>query len=157
MLHVAQPHEAPTLMKAFQAYPNVFPFLRQDFLRREIAAGHVLYDFGAVAIVKQMRRRGRSGTWSYPAGTWQMPEIVRTPDAGPWGVLQLFRGILQDYVQDHLLFGTVRDDNTQSVRWHQAMGYTRVGDIAWKQGTLPGGVWLYDAHLTKPFDTVGAP
>jgi len=45
-----------------------------------------------------------------------------------------------------VLFGTVRDDNTQSIAWHTSLGYKRVGDIMWQQKgrPLPGGVWMFD-------------
>lgn len=143
-MHVATLDELKEIERAFRAYPDVFPFIRRDFLQREIAAGRMLHDHGIVAIVKQMKRPQRYGTWRCSAGMWNMPELVKTSAATGMSAYVFFRKVLDEYVGDQVLFGTVRDDNSQSVLWHQAMGYTRVGDIVWSHGTLPGGVWAYD-------------
>lgn len=143
-MKLATADDLAVVESSFRAYKDIFPFIRRDFLQREIAAGRVLYDHGMVAIVKQMQRAGHSGTWRYERGYWQMPELVRTAAASPMGALTFFRALLSEHVGDNVLFGTIREDNTYSVKWHLAMGYKRVGDIAWKNGTLPGGVYAYD-------------
>jgi hypothetical protein len=151
-VHIATLDELKPIEAAFKAYPKVFPFIRRDFLQREIAEGRILREHGVIAIVKQMKRAGRCGTWRYSAGVWQMPELVKEPEARGIMILWFFQNLLRDYVQDNILFGSVRDDNTQSVCWHKAMGYKRVGDIMWSNGTLPGGVWMYDNRVTKGLD-----
>jgi len=137
---------------AFHAYKDIFPFIRRDFLQREIAAGRVLYDYGIVGIIKQLKRPQRYGTWRAERGWWNMSEIVRTPEATSPGAYIFLRKLLQEHIGDSVLFGTVRDDNTRSIQWHTLMGYKRVGDIVWKNGTLPGGVWMLDnRHHTALF------
>lgn len=150
MLRRATAHDLGAIQHAFRAYPDIFPFIRQDFLTREIQAGRVIYDFGMVAILKQMQRGGRLGTYRYSKGVWQMPELVKTDRATAWSSLQLFRAILDECVQDNILFGSVRNDNLVSLQWHRQMGYRDVGTITWKNGTLPGSIWEYDNRSTHP-------
>lgn len=142
-LHVATLDDLPAIEAAFKSYKGIFPYVRRDYLQREIAGGHVIYDSGVVAIVKQFKRNGRVGEYRYSAGEWHLHELVAEKTAPAGATFRLFKMLLRDYVKNGRIIGCIREDNQRSIDWHKLMGFKRVANIAWKQNTIPGGVWLY--------------
>jgi hypothetical protein len=62
----------------FQKHSDVFPHVRQDTLKRQIAAHHCIYQDGVIITFQQYRRRTRVGDVQVPAGTIMLHQIVNS-------------------------------------------------------------------------------
>ncbi len=120
----------------------IFAFIRQDYLERCVRAGILYYDNGVIAVIKQYKVPVKK--YGIMKGDWSMPELLNTNPSNVTAIMVFMRKVLKELVQDGRLYGTIRDDNTNSVKWHLIFGYKRVADIVWSNGTLPGGVYMYD-------------
>jgi len=150
MLRLAKLEEVSEICRAFQKFekrqkekglPPVFSFVRHDYLKRCVESGTLYYDNGMIAVLKQYKVKTKYG--SRP-GDWCMPEVLSVTD-NPLHVISFYKRIIAEKVKSARLYGTIRDDNTISLAFHTALGYRRVGDISWSNGTLPGGVFVYES------------
>lgn len=146
MIHVATPDELKEIEGIFRE-PHVkrmMPFIRRDYLQREISAGHVYYENDVVLIARPVRRNGRIGGYSYKAGQWHLVDLAASKRAKPMATFALVMRFLREVVCDKIVYCEVRLDNEESLKFHDAMGFKRTADIVWANGTLPGVVYVYD-------------
>jgi|ERR1035441_4372401 hypothetical protein len=149
-LRLATLEEVPLICKEFQKFekkqktdgkPPVFAFIRQDYLKRCVSDGSLYFDNGIIAVMKQYKVRTKYGN---KKGEWGLLELLNTNLTDNFAILKFMYKVLHDKVKDSKLYATIRDDNTQSIKFHTAFGYKRTKDIVWSNGTLPGGIYVYD-------------
>jgi len=126
----------------FRAHKNVFPHVRQDALKRRIAARQCIYQDGVVITFQQYRKRTKVGTVSIPAGSIMLHQIVNSEQFNGAG-RRVFRQFCEQIVKPSHgdLYLTVRTENTVACRFYERHGLTPVGSIAWKKGTITGLIY----------------
>jgi len=62
----------------FQKRKDIFPFKRQDKLKREIAAGQVVWQDGVVIVWQKYKKRTRVGDVQIPAGSVMLHQILNS-------------------------------------------------------------------------------
>ena len=148
-LRLAKLEEVKEICRAFQQFekrqkekglPPVFAFVRHDYLKRCVEDGTLYYDDGVIAVLKQYKVKTKYGSRK---GDWCMPEVLSVTD-NPLKVVRFYKRALAEKVKEARLYGTIRNDNKVSLDFHTALGYKRVGEISWSNGTLPGGVYVYE-------------
>jgi len=148
-LRLAKMEEIPEICRAFQKYekelkrngqPPIFSFVRQDYLKRAVKSKTLYYDHGVIAVLKQYKVRSKYGARK---GDWSIPEILNTTN-NPLNAIYFLKKVVREKLNDSSLWGTIRDDNKNSIEYHEAFGFQRVADISWSKGTVPGGIYVYE-------------
>jgi hypothetical protein len=149
-LRLAKMKEVPQICREFRnlekqlkakGQPPIFSFVRQDYLERCVKAGILYFDHDVIGVVKQYKVNQKHGIRK---GDWYIPEILNTKPNNVMGTFAFVRTVLEEKVKDARLYGTIRDDNTMSVKFFTTFGYKRVADLSWSKGTIPGGLYVYD-------------
>jgi hypothetical protein len=155
LLRLAKIEEVPQIHKEFQKFekkqklegkPPVFAFIRQDYLKRCVADATLYFDDGIIAVLKQYKVRTKYGN---EKGEWGLLELLNTNLSNNFTILKFMHKLLDEKVKNSKLYATIRDDNVASIKFHTAFGYKRTKDIMWSNGTLPGGVYVFNNMKDK--------
>jgi RimJ/RimL family protein N-acetyltransferase len=158
MLRHAVLEDVPAVYAAFYAYSHIFPFVREDKVRRMITGDStwmrepaVIYDRGVVITYQTYRTTVRLGTYRAVRGTTSLHQIVKTRDSARGAASEVFRLFLSHYVPTRLVL-SVRADNTSAWQFYERHGLQRVGTVCWQlQGhPLPGYVYEWIRAVDNP-------
>lgn len=139
----------PYILGAFKLYKKEgkFQYIRNDYLKRCIESGEVYLGFDTVAIIRQMKRKGKIGNYQYDKGFWNISQILSANKDNSIGPFSFFRNFLNTFVNNDIgggiVYGTVHDTNEQSIKWHEAIGFKKVGTVEWSEGTIKGSIYSY--------------
>ena len=127
----------------FQAYRDVFPHIRQDGLKRRIEAKQCIYQDGVVITYQKYRKRTRIGDVQIPAGSITLHQILNTNQFNGAGS-RVFRQFVDEVMKPSGgdLYLSVRQANVVACRFYERQGMKVAGNVAWKNGTIPGHVYL---------------
>lgn len=148
-LHIATEDDLRAVLDGFKLYKKEgkFQYVRNDYVKREIAAGHIFLDNGTIAVIAQVKRGGKIGSYRYSAGEWNIHQILSINKDDKTGPFIFMRRFIDEYATPGIIYGTVHNSNMQSMKWHEAVGFKRVGDVLWSNGTIPGTVYAYDNSI----------
>lgn len=142
-LPFAQPADAKSIYKVFQAYPDVFPHLRFDALQRRIAANECLWQNGVVLTFHDYKRKTWLGSHCLcPAGTTVLHQIAKDPDTDSEDVHELWDYFVYTHIQsDHHLNNTlvltVRENNIRAREFYHKKGLKDHSRIEWSEKGMP--------------------
>lgn len=136
-------------------YTNIFPHIRQDYVRRmyshnqvfvtevnNVIAGVLIYHIYKVNNPHQLGMKGDV----------QLCQIVVHPDYKGSGLAQSLFTQLIDLacrINAGQIVLSVRKSNERAIAFYRKMGMKKIGETTWKQGTIPGIVLSYplDKHI----------
>jgi hypothetical protein len=130
------------IYRAFQQYKEIFPFKRQDKLKREIEKGQVIWQDGVVIVYQQYKKATDVGSVKIPRGSIMLHQILNSNQfSGKGGKVfdQFVREIVKPSGGDVYL--SVRESNAVARDFYERHGMKVVGKVSWSQGTLPGLVY----------------
>ena len=139
---LAKLSELNTIYGLFACHREVFPHVRQDYLRRRIEARQCVYEDGVVITFRQYRKRTRVGGLDIPSGAIMLHQIANTKQFNGAGSRVFDRFFDEIVVPSHGdLYLTVRTENTVACQFYERHGMKRVGIVAWSDGTIPGLIY----------------
>ena len=127
----------------FKKYKEIFPHIRQDYLKRMIAADNVIYKDGVVIIFQKYKKATRLGDVTVKAGTYILHQIVNA-NQGNGKTKAVWEEFLNKVVEDPDSQGivlTVRSNNLRACKLYENLGFNRAGNIDWKSGEIKGSVY----------------
>ena len=139
MIH-AQEHDFETVKEIFYQHKQWFPHIRTDYIRREIAKGHVVLDREVVVTYNFYKRKQRIGDIIAQQGDCILHQIAAKHKNGSASKA------LQDFfkfVSPRRVFLSVRSDNEIAKTFYVKNNMRLVGSTSWAKGTLPGDVYQY--------------
>lgn len=138
----AKPSDLREIYAHFQKRKDVFPHVRQDKLKREIAAGQVIWQDGVVAVWQQYKKATNVGDVNIPRGSIMLHQILNSQQfSGKGG--EVFEQFVREVVRPSggELYLSVRKENAVACAFYERHGMKIVGSVAWSGGTLPGLVY----------------
>ena len=139
MIH-AQEHDFETVKEIFYQHKQWFPHIRTDYMRREIAKGHVVLDREVVITYNFYKRKQRIGDVLAQQGDCILHQIAaKNKDGSASEVLQRFFKWTKRRV-----YLSVRSDNEIAKKFYVKNNMKLVGSTSWAKGTLSGDVYLHD-------------
>jgi len=141
------------IYRHFRSHRNVFPHVRQDALKRRIAAHQCIYQNGVVITYQQYRKRTRVGDVQVPAGAIMLHQIVNSSQFNGAGK-RVFKQFVAEIVEASGgdLYLTVRNENGVARRFYERHGMKVAGTVAWSRGSIPGLVYLLSSKVRFPSD-----
>ena len=125
----------------FKLHKQWFPHVRTDYMRREIAKGHIVLDREVIITYNFYKRKQPIGNVLAQQGDCILHQIAaKNKDGSASEVLQRFFKWTKRRV-----FLSVRSDNAIAKKFYEKNNMKLVGETSWAKGTLPGDVYLYDA------------
>ena len=139
MIH-AQENDFERVKEIFYQHKQWFPHIRTDYMRREIAKGHVVLDREVVITYNFYKRKQRIGDVLAQQGDCILHQIAaKNKDGSASEVLQRFFKWTKRRV-----YLSVRSDNEIAKKFYVKNNMKLVGSTSWAKGTLPGDVYLHD-------------
>ena len=139
MIH-AQENDFERVKEIFYQHKQWFPHIRTDYMRREIAKGHVVLDREVVITYNFYKRKQRIGDVLAQQGDCILHQIAaKNKDGSASEVLQRFFKWTKRRV-----YLSVRSDNEIAKKFYVKNNMKLVGSTTWAKGTLPGDVYLHD-------------
>ena len=138
---LAQEHDFEKVKEIFYQHKQWFPHIRTDYMRREIAKGHVVLDREVVITYNFYKRKQRIGDVLAQQGDCILHQIAaKHKDGSASKALQNFF----EFVKPRRVYLSVRGDNEIAKNFYVKNNMKLVGSTTWAKGTLPGDVYLYD-------------
>ena len=136
-----------SIYRHFQSHRDVFPHIRQDALKRRIAAHQCIYQDGVVITYQRYRKRTRVGDVPVPAGAIMLHQILNSDQFNRAGS-RVFRQFVDEVVKPSGgdLYLTVRKQNVLACSFYERNGMTVAGSVAWSAGTIPGLIYRFSSH-----------
>lgn len=144
-----EPVNYKEIYEIFKKYKAIFPHIRQDYLKRMIAAGNVIFEDGVVIVYQKYKKKTRLGDYSAKAGTYMLHQIVNA-NVGNGNTEKVFNNFLAKVIDDESdgIVLTVRANNGRACKFYEQMSFEKVGTISWKSGEIPGVVYFLDVSNT---------
>lgn len=133
----------------FRKYKEIFPHIRQDYLKRMIAADNVIYKDGVVIVFQKYKKKTKLGDYTAERGTYILHQIVNA-NAGNGKTDEVFQDFLNKVIDDESpgIVLTVRTNNKRACKYYEQCSFEKVGTINWKSGEIPGTVYFLDVSNT---------
>ena len=144
MIH-AKENDFDTVKDIFYQHKEWFPHIRTDYMRREIAAGHLILDNDVIITYNYYKRKQKIGNVQAQQGDCVLHQIAaKHKDGSASKALQNF------FYTKRRVFLSVRSDNLIAKKFYEKNNMKIVGKTTWaKDGVknaLPGDVYLYDGN-----------
>ena len=127
----------------FYQHKQWFPHIRTDYIRREIAKGHLILDNDVVIAYNYYKRKQKIGDVQAQQGDCVLHQIAAKNKGTASQVLQRFFKWTNRRV-----FLSVRSDNVIAKVFYERNNMRLIGQTSWtKDGVknaLPGDVYMYD-------------
>ena len=144
MIH-AKENDFDTVKDIFYQHKEWFPHIRTDYMRREIAAGHLILDNDVIITYNYYKRKQKIGDVQAQQGDCVLHQIAAKNKGTASQVLQRFFKWTNRRV-----FLSVRSDNIIAKKFYKKNNMKIVGQTSWaKDGVknaLPGDVYMYDGN-----------
>ena len=123
----------------FYKHKEIFPHIRQDKLLHYIETGNCIYDNEVAITFNVYKRKVRIGNIVANKGDCILHQIVSKSGKAS--------KILQDFFKyiNTKVYLTVRESNTKAIDFYLKNDMLKIGEIAWKNNTIPGKIFLYNA------------
>ena len=144
MIH-AKENDFDAVKDIFYQHKEWFPHIRTDYMRREIAAGHLILDNDVIITYNYYKRKQKIGDVQAQQGDCVLHQIAAKNKGTASQVLQRFFKWTNRRV-----FLSVRSDNIIAKKFYKKNNMKIVGQTSWaKDGVknaLPGDVYMYDGN-----------
>tara|TARA_R110002020_G_scaffold51965_6_gene146593 strand:+ start:585 stop:1037 length:453 start_codon:yes stop_codon:yes gene_type:complete len=134
----ALPSDFESIKNIFYSYRAIFPHIRTDYLRRQIASNNCVFHNGIVITYNIYKRKQRIGDCQAFKGDCILHQIVKEEGSDATNALQDFF----QYVNAPVWL-SVRRDNLRAKKYYEKNNMEKVGEIYWAKGKLPGDVYKY--------------
>ena len=142
MIH-AKDTDFDVVKDIFYQHKQWFPHIRTDYIRREIAKGHLILDNDVVIAYNYYKRKQKIGDVQAQQGDCVLHQIAAKNKGTASQVLQRFFKWTNRRV-----FLSVRSDNVIAKVFYERNNMRLIGQTSWtKDGVknaLPGDVYMYD-------------
>tara|TARA_B110000902_G_C13967545_1_gene459895 strand:+ start:49 stop:495 length:447 start_codon:yes stop_codon:yes gene_type:complete len=142
MIH-AKDTDFDVVKDIFYQHKQWFPHIRTDYIRREIANGHLILDNDVVITYNYYKRKQKIGDVQAQQGDCVLHQIAAKNKGTASQVLQRFFKWTNRRV-----FLSVRSDNVIAKVFYERNNMRLIGQTSWtKDGVknaLPGDVYMYD-------------
>ena len=142
MIH-AKDTDFDVVKDIFYQHKQWFPHIRTDYIRREIANGHLILDNDVVIAYNYYKRKQKIGDVQAQQGDCVLHQIAAKNKGTASQVLQRFFKWTNRRV-----FLSVRRDNVIAKVFYERNNMRLIGQTSWtKDGVknaLPGDVYMYD-------------
>jgi|TARA_R110000765_G_scaffold192121_1_gene297586 hypothetical protein len=142
MIH-AKDTDFDVVKDIFYQHKQWFPHIRTDYIRREIANGHLILDNDVVITYNYYKRKQKIGDVQAQQGDCVLHQIAAKNKGTASQVLQRFFKWTNRRV-----FLSVRRDNVIAKVFYERNNMRLIGQTSWtKDGVknaLPGDVYMYD-------------
>jgi len=142
MIHATN-KDYDNIKKIFSQHKQFFPHVRQDYIKRMIASGNLIFDNDVIITYNYYKRKQRVGTVTAQQGDCILHQIAAKN-----------KGTASQKLQDFFkwtnrrVFLSVRSDNQVAKKFYEKNGMNLVGQTSWSLGgvknALPGDVYMYD-------------
>jgi len=144
MIH-AKENDFDVVKDIFYQHKEWFPHIRTDYMRREIAKGHLILDNDVVITYNYYKRKQKIGNVQAQQGDCVLHQIAAKNKGTASQILQRFFKWTNRRV-----FLSVRSDNIIAKKFYEKNNMIIVGQTSWtKDGvkdSLPGDVYMYDGN-----------
>jgi len=144
MIH-AKENDFDAVKDIFYQHKEWFPHIRTDYMRREIAASHLILDNDVIITYNYYKRKQKIGDVQAQQGDCVLHQIAAKNKGTASQVLQRFFKWTNRRV-----FLSVRSDNIIAKKFYKKNNMKIVGQTSWaKDGVknaLPGDVYMYDGN-----------
>ena len=142
MIH-AKEQDFDRVKDIFYQHKQWFPHIRTDYMRREIAKGHLILDNDVVITYNYYKRKQKIGDVQAQQGDCILHQIAAKNKGTASQTLQNFF----DWT-NRRVFLSVRSDNQIAKKFYEKNDMKIVGQTSWSKGgvknALPGDVYMYD-------------
>lgn len=123
----------------FKKHKSIFPHIRQDYIFNMLKSKKCWSKNGIIIMFNQYKRNNKIGNITAPIGSFTIKQIVNESIGNGNAAIEL-----EDFVKfcNSDIYLSVRKDNTRAISFYKKYGFTEVGLIAWKNGTIPGLVFI---------------
>ena len=149
-LHFATPDDFQEVYAVFKQYPQIFPHIRTDYIKRQLEKKTVIFQDGALLNFTQYSRKQKVGTITVHKGVYVIHQIANRQQGN--GSAKTLLDAFVEYTQSPLIL-TVRKDNEKARAFYERYGFVEIGTIEWAKKTnpIPGIVYGYSKDSTKYF------
>ena len=152
-IRLAKDKDYETIVEIFKQHKQFFPHIRTDYLKRCImnsdsdsklesknqCNNSMIFDKGVAITYSVYKRKNPIGNVMAHPGDCILHQIVtKNRDGSAKEILHKFF----EYVNTKV-FLSVRRDNEIAKKFYIKNGMTKIGEIFWSNGTIPGDVYLY--------------
>ena len=123
----------------FYKHKEIFPHIRQDKLLHYIETGNCIYDNEVAITFNVYKRKVRIGNIVANKGDCILHQIVSKSGKASKTLQDFFKYI------NTKVYLTVRESNTKAIDFYLKNDMLKIGEIAWKNNTIPGKIFLYTA------------
>jgi len=141
VIPVATLSDYDDIKTAFAQNRDIFPHIRTDYIHRMIAKCNCVYYDGVIIFYNFYKRKNKIGNIIAPKGTCTIKQILNT-QKGNGNAGKVLNEFLQWANRDVYL--SVRSDNLRAINFYKKNNFKLVGEISWKNGTLPGHVYCWN-------------
>lgn len=137
---VATLSDYPEIVKVFGENRDIFPHIRTDYIHRMIEQSKCVYQDGIVITFNVYKRNNAIGTVIAPRGSCTIKQIVNANKGN--GVASTVLNEFLDWMGTDTYL-SVREDNLRAIRFYLKNGFEWAGTTSWKNGTIPGNVYVF--------------
>jgi|TARA_Y100001951_G_scaffold20774_1_gene15787 RimJ/RimL family protein N-acetyltransferase len=143
MIH-AREKDFDVVKDIFYQHKQFFPHIRTDYMRREIAKGHIILEQDVVITYNFYKRKQKIGNVQAQQGDCILHQIAAKHRNGSAS------NVLQNFFKwtKRRVFLSVRSENLTAKKFYEKNGMEIVGQTSWSKdgvkNALPGDVYMYD-------------
>jgi hypothetical protein len=137
-MRVATEDQYNEIVKIFAQNRDIFPHIRGDYILRMIQTHKCIYKDGVVIMYTRYKRNNQIGNVVAEKHSYTIKQIVNVNKGNGMSAK-----ILQEFLQSvsDPVYLSVRADNLRAISFYKKMNFELVGNINWKNGTIPGHVY----------------
>ena len=128
MLNLATQDNLKDVYKILYTYKNIFPHVRNDFVKHMIDSQSVIYDSGVVIIFKKYKRRTRIGNYIANKDDWVIKQIANQ-SLGNGNASKVISAFIDE--NKHVVL-SVRKNNERAIAFYKKNGFRVVGTVTWR-------------------------
>lgn len=141
-MNIATINDIVEINSIFKMYKHVFPYMRQDYLKRMIIKNSVILEEGVVIIFLRYKR-------AQPIGNFlaHKNDVIcyQLASKDPSKALSVFKKFL--FFVNTPVWGNIKENNIGSRIFHKRAGFIEMGPISWKNDTLKGLIYRFTPQL----------
>jgi hypothetical protein len=141
-MRLARLSELKSIYSLFASHREIFPHVRQDYLRRRIEARQCIYEDVVVITFQQYKKLTPVGNIKIPAKSVMLHQIVNSQQGSGAGS-RVFDRFFDEIVvpSGGDLYLSVRSGNEVACRFYERHGMKVAGKVAWSGGTISGLIY----------------
>lgn len=128
------------IVSLFRLYSKIFTHIRKEYLKESLIKGRCIYEDNVLIIYTTYKRDNRIGNYTAKRGSVTINQIVNKVPGNGSAVAVMQRFI--SFINTDICL-SVRQDNERAIAFYKKMKFIECGKTFWKEGSIPGLVFLY--------------